>query len=159
MTSGAPSAVGDGASGEVWAAGGVVYRRGRHGLEIVLVARPREGLWALPKGKPQDGETIEQTALREVREETGLEVRIDERGMIGSIEYTYLDRGREERVHKVVHHFLMQAHGGDVAAHDHEHEVVGWYDVHEAGKRMTYANERAIVEQAHAALAGEGASA
>ncbi|MDA1061697.1 MAG: NUDIX domain-containing protein [Chloroflexi bacterium] len=183
---------------EVWAAGGVVYRRSGATIEVVLVARPREGLWALPKGKPHAGESIEQTALREVREETGLEVAIDERadsaGKIGSIRYTYPRGGRQrtaptpqgasqrgsrspvttdgaaerptgraplqERaqkplqkpVQKVVHHFLMQAHGGDTANHDAEHDMVGWYDIHEAAKRMTYPNERAILEQAHAAL-------
>ena len=149
---------------EVWAAGGVVYRRSGATIEVVLVARPREGLWALPKGKPQAGESIEQTALREVTEETGLAVAIDDRAdgaaKIGSIRYTYPGSGRardpgDGRVQKVVHHFLMQAHGGDTSDHDAEHDLVAWYDIHEASERMTYPNERAILEQAHAVLASE----
>lgn len=153
--------VGDGEQ-HVWAAGGVVYRRDGGRIEVVVVARPGAGLWALPKGKPNDGESIAETALREVTEETGLEVSIDESvedaGKIGSIRYTYgLRAGRTSgapaRVRKVVHHFLMQATGGDTSRHDAEHDLVGWYDIHEAAERMTYANERAILEQAQAVLA------
>ena len=157
---------GDASAHEVWAAGGVVYRRTGAAIEVVLVARPREVLWALPKGKPHAGESIEQTALREVAEETGLDVAIDDHvdgaGKIGSIRYTYPLNGRggaatDARVHKVVHHFLMQARGGDTSDHDAEHDLVAWYDIHEAAQRMTYPNERAILEQAHAVLARERA--
>jgi 8-oxo-dGTP pyrophosphatase MutT (NUDIX family) len=149
----------------IWAAGGVVYRRAGARIEVVLVARPREGLWALPKGKPHDGESMEETALREVAEETGLEVAIDEAvgetGKIGSIRYSYglSPRQRSEepvRVRKEVHHFLMRASGGDTSRHDAEHDLVDWYDIHEAAERMTYPNERAILEQAQAVLAGGG---
>lgn len=143
---------------EVWAAGGVVYRRVDGRIEVVLVARTDEGLWALPKGKPHAGESVEETALREVAEETGLEVAIDtrngEEGRIGSIRYRY--GGSPDgipRVRKEVHHFLMQAFGGDIAHHDAEHDLVGWYDIHEAAERMTYSNERAIVERAGALIA------
>ena len=138
---------------EIWSAGGVVYRRGGpSGLEVVLVARPREHLWALPKGKPEPGESVEQTALREVSEETGLQVAIDGREPLGSIRYTYEVPGRPGRVYKAVYHYLMQPVGGDIAGHDAEHDLVEWYDANEACKRMTYANERAIVERAIEAL-------
>lgn len=152
------------AARRVWSAGGVVWRRAGGRVEIVLVSRPAEGLWALPKGKPLGGESVEQTALREVAEETGLEVAIDEGaaagGRIGTIRYVYGDGGgaEPERVHKEVHHFLMRARGGDVSRHDAEHDLVAWYDIHEAAERMTYANERAIVERAQAALAGVAAA-
>ena len=145
------------AARRIWSAGGVVWRRAGGRVEIVLVSRPAEGLWALPKGKPLGGESVEQTALREVAEETGLEVAIDGRsasgGRIGTIRYVYGGGGEPERVHKEVHHFLMRARGGDVSRHDAEHDLVAWYDIHEAAERMTYANERAIVERAQAALA------
>ena len=145
----------------VWSAGGVVWRRAGGRVEIVLVARPAEGLWALPKGKPLGGESVEQTALREVAEETGLEVAIDEAaadgGRLGAIRYVYGGGAEPERVHKEVHHFLMRAAGGDVSRHDAEHDLVAWYDIHEAAERMTYANERAIVERAQAALANGAA--
>lgn len=143
---------------QVWAAGGVVYRRVDGRIEVVLVARTDEGLWALPKGKPRAGESVEETALREVAEETGLEVAIDttngEAGRIGSIRYHYggsLDG--VPRVRKEVHHFLMHALGGDITLHDAEHDLVAWYDIHEAAKRMTHSNERGIVERAGALIA------
>lgn len=134
-------------------AGGVVYRRNGEHIEIVLVARPKYQLWALPKGTPEPGETIEETAIREVVEETGLQVRIDRE--IGSISYWYAIADEKVRVHKVVHHYLMTPTGGDVSLHDHEYDVVDWFDIHEALARMSYQNERAIVEKAGALLRGQ----
>ena len=90
-------------------AGGVVYRRGEHGIEIVLCGRMHEGLWALPKGTPERGESIEQTALREVSEETGLGVEIV--GDLGTIEYGFARPAQGVRFEKTVHHFLMRPDG------------------------------------------------
>lgn len=131
-------------------AGGVVYRDNGESIEIVLVARPKQQLWALPKGTPEPGETMAETAIREVSEETGLEVAIEEE--IGSISYWYAIVQEDVRVHKVVHHFLMHATGGDLSLHDHEYDVADWYDIHEALSRMSYQNECAIVEQAGALI-------
>ena len=142
------------------AAGGVVWRRGgASGIEVVLVGRPAEGLWALPKGKPERGETPEQTALREVSEETGLRVAIDGDAPIGSIRYSYRlpgegQDGGEAVVDKIVDHYLMRPRGGDPAGHDGEYDLVRWFDAHEACRRLTFPNERAIVERAIAALCG-----
>ena len=144
---------------EIWAAGGVVYRRnGGASLEVVLVGRRGDRLWALPKGKPEHGETAEETALREVSEETGLLVAIDDGGPIGSIRYSYRLAKRDVRVDKTVHHYLMQPRGGDFSRHDGEYDLVQWFDAHEACKRMTFPNERSIVERAIEALAGTGAA-
>ncbi len=126
-------------------AGGVVYRAHQGIIEVVLVARPADGLWALPKGTPEAGESVEQTALREVREETGLAVVIA--GSLGSIRYQYALRGGVQ-VQKVVHHYLMRAIGGDLSLHDHEYDVAAWVDIHEATGRVSYANERAVLERA-----------
>jgi len=132
-------------------AGGVVYREQDGHIEIILVARPAHNLWALPKGTPEAGESVEATALREVREETGLEVEIV--GEIGTIHYRYTIASEGVLVQKVVHHFLMEPVGGDMALHDHEYDVVAWVDIHEAPGRMSYANERSMVEQASALIA------
>lgn len=127
-------------------AGGVVYRAREGIIEVVLVARPADGLWALPKGTPEVGESVEQTALREVREETGLAVVIA--GTLGSIRYRYTLRGGMQ-VQKTVHHYLMREVGGDLSLHDHEYEVAAWVDIHEATGRVSYGNERAILERAN----------
>ncbi len=131
-------------------AGGVVYRWNGPQVEVVLVARPKQQLWALPKGTPEPNESVEETAIREVSEETGLEVRVERE--IGSIEYWYAIADEHVRVRKVVHHFLMTAVGGDVARHDHEYDVVEWVDIQEALARMSYQNERRIVERAEALI-------
>jgi len=135
---------------DAMSAGGVVYRRSDDRIEVVLVARPSQQLWALPKGTPEPGESVEATAIREVGEETGLEVRVERE--IGSIHYWYAVPEERVRVRKVVHHFLMTATGGDVGRHDHEYDVVEWMDIQEAMARMSYQNERSIVERAEALI-------
>jgi len=131
-------------------AGGVVYRVREGRPEIVLVARPVTNLWALPKGTPNPGESLEETALREVSEETGLEVEILE--PISEIAYSFHVTDGRVRIDKVVHHFLMTATGGDVSRHDHEYDLVGWYGLTEALRLMTYDNERTVVERARTRL-------
>ena len=127
------------------AAGGVIYRLGELGTEIVLVARRREQLWALPKGTPESDETIEETALREVREETGLEAAIVDR--LGTVHYSFTSRGGG-RVDKTVHHFLLEPRGGSFDDHDDEFDHVDWYNIHEAQRRLTHRNQLHILERA-----------
>ena len=102
-------------------AGGIVVRTDQEGPSLVVGMRRRErdsATWTLPKGTPDPGETVEETALREVAEETGLEVRIVE--PLPSIEYSFVQPGT--RIHKTVHYFLMEPVGGDLSRHDHEFE-------------------------------------
>jgi 8-oxo-dGTP pyrophosphatase MutT (NUDIX family) len=127
---------------EAVAAGGVVIRRGERGPEVVLAGR--EGMWVLPKGTPDADERIEDTATREVREETGLDVRIVR--PIGQIEYWFaLPR---KRVHKIVHFYLMEALGGDTSQHDHEYDEVRWVHVDEARRMLTFDTYREMLERA-----------
>lgn len=129
-------------------AGGVVLRGQGDTLEVVLCGRQREQLWVLPKGTPDPGESLEQTAVREVEEETGLRVEI---GLpVKSIDYWFSADGA--RVHKRVHHWLMRPVGGNVAEHDHEFDIVEWVPIPEALRRLTYADERGVVEAAVAHL-------
>ena len=100
--------------------------------------------WTLPKGTPDAGETIEETALREVGEETGLEVRIV--AQLPSIEYAFVQDGT--RIHKTVHYFLMEPTGGDLDQHDHEFERVRWVPFEEAGSLLSFATERELVATA-----------
>ncbi len=127
-----------------FSAGGVLYRHGAEGVEVVLVGRRRERLWALPKGKPDGDETAEETALREVLEETGLQAAIEQ--PLGDISYWYTGvDGR--RVHKKVTYFLMRPVGGDVADHDHEFDDVAWVHLSEAERLLTHRNQLPILRR------------
>lgn len=117
-------------------------------IEVVLVGRSHAGIWTLPKGTPQAGETIEQVALREVQEETGLTVRLIT--YIGSISYSFV---RDQvRYQKQVRHFLLEAVGGDTALHDQEYDMVEWFPLSEACRRLSYQNEVHILYQAEDVL-------
>jgi 8-oxo-dGTP pyrophosphatase MutT (NUDIX family) len=134
-------------------AGGIVvsFERDRPSLVVGMRRRARDAVtWTLPKGTPDPGETVEETALREVAEETGLEVRILE--PLPSIEYDFVQDGT--RIHKTVHYFLMEPIGGDLARHDHEFERVRWVPFDEAGGLLSFATERELV-----ATAGERVAA
>jgi len=113
-------------------------------VEVVLVGRSHSGIWALPKGTPQPGETLEQVAVREVQEETGLEVRLIT--YIGNISYSFIHN--KVRYQKQVRHFLFEAIGGDIALHDAEYDRVAWFSIPEALRRLTYQNEVNILSQA-----------
>jgi 8-oxo-dGTP pyrophosphatase MutT (NUDIX family) len=126
-------------------AGGVVYRQSDDDIEIVVCGRPAEGLWALPKGTPEPGETLEHTALREVREETGLIIDIE--AAVGEVRYQFTGHDGERYDKRVAHH-LMVATGGDIADHDAEFDVVRWASVEEALRLLSYPNEREIVRKA-----------
>ncbi|MEX1045888.1 MAG: NUDIX hydrolase [Actinomycetota bacterium] len=128
-------------------AGGVVYRRSGEQVKVVLASRrTRKGdlAWGLPKGLIEEGEPQEETARREVREETGLEAEIE--APLGKISYFYVWEG--VRIRKVVHFFLMQVTGGDVSRHDHEMEEVRWFPLDEAVKLASYKSEREVLERA-----------
>jgi 8-oxo-dGTP pyrophosphatase MutT (NUDIX family) len=138
-------------------AGGIVvrYEAGRPQLVIGSRRRERDGrTWTLPKGTPERGESREETAVREVGEETGLEVRIT--GPLEDIEYWFVQSGA--RIHKTVHYFLMEPVGGDLARHDHEFDQVRWIDFGEAAAILTFETERALVARAADRL-GVGSSA
>lgn len=105
--------------------------------------------WTLPKGTPEPGETTEQTAMREVAEESGLEVSIVER--LPSIEYTFVQHGT--RIHKTVHYYLMQPTGGDLARHDREFADVRWVPFVEAQRLLSFETERDLVAAAEVVAA------
>lgn len=125
-------------------AGGVVFRRADSGIEVVICGRDSDGIWGLPKGTPAPGESLEETAVREVTEETGLQVRILDK--VGTVEYWFARDG--VRYHKRVHHYLMEAVGGSTEAHDHEYDRVEWRPIEAALKTLTFKNEVDIVARA-----------
>jgi len=133
-------------------AGGIVvrYEGGQPWLVVGSRRRERDGrTWTLPKGTPESGETTQQTAIREVTEETGLQVAIT--GPLDSIEYDFLQSGR--RIHKTVHYFLMEPIGGGLDLHDHEFDEVRWIRFDEAPTTLTFETEQALVAKAGSRLA------
>ncbi len=135
-------------------AGGVVYRRSDDGVEVVICGRREDGVWGLPKGTPEDGETLEQTARREVQEETGLAVAIEH--PLGTIQYEFNRPEEAVRYHKTVHHYLMHPTGGDVRQHDREYDRVRWVPAGEALRLLTFRNEKAVVRRALERLETKG---
>lgn len=130
---------------EKTSAGGVIVRTDA-GVEICLIRPAGRTVWGLPKGGVETGETLPQTALREVAEETGLEGDVDRE--LGSIGYSFYSREAGFRIHKTVHYYLMHATGGDTSGHDHEVSEARWVGLTEALTLMTYPNEREIVRRA-----------
>ncbi len=117
----------------------------RTNLCAALIGRTdRRGrlLWSLPKGHIEQGETAEQTAMREVEEETGIRGTV--LASLGSIDYWFVTEGR--RVHKTVHHFLMKCLGGELSDEDVEVTEVAWVPLAELKSRLAYADERKLAE-------------
>lgn len=133
-------------------AGGVIVRHDGE-LELCLINPQGRGAWALPKGWVEPGETDEEAALREIREETGLSGEI--RQKLGTIDYWFYSREDKMRVHKTVHFFLVGCTGGSTDDHDHEVSEARWLPVERALDLMTYPNEREMVRKAVQALAGD----
>jgi 8-oxo-dGTP pyrophosphatase MutT (NUDIX family) len=129
--------------------GGVVVRGDD---VIVIVPRGRRRVLGLPKGGPRDGERPEDTAAREVREETGITVSVRER--LGQVDYTYRRGGRT--IAKTVHFYLCEFQGGDTADHDHEVDDARWIPLAEARRRLSYPGERAMIARALSILAANG---
>ncbi|SHE62892.1 NUDIX domain-containing protein [Streptoalloteichus hindustanus] len=106
-------------------------------------------LWSLPKGHIEPGETAEQAAVREVAEETGIEGRV--LTPLGTIDYWFVADDR--RVHKTVHHFLLEAVGGELSDEDVEVTEVAWVPLGELDELLAYADERRLVRRAAELLA------
>ena len=105
-------------TGREISAGGVIYKRQGGRIQVALIAHSQKKVWGLPKGKIDAGEKPEQTALREVKEETGLDGKIEQN--LGDIQYTYQAPWEEMRIFKVVTFYLMKYLGGSTADHDWE---------------------------------------
>jgi ADP-ribose pyrophosphatase YjhB (NUDIX family) len=119
---------------------------------VVLIGRlDRRGrlLWSLPKGHVEAGESQEDTAVREVAEETGMQGRV--LGRLGSIDFWFTADGR--RVHKTVHHFLLIATGGELSDADLEVSEVAWVPLAGASERLAYPTERELLTRVPAVLA------
>lgn len=143
---------------QVVSAGGLVFRETGNLIETLLCARARPGFhgedapltWRLPKGTPEMGETVEQTARREVQEETGVHVNV--LAPITSIRYFFVGHDDGTRYDKTVYFYLMEPMGGSTSDHDAEFDLVEWCSYEEAVELLEYDNEREVLEAARSLI-------
>lgn len=138
---------------EETSAGGLVLDAAGPAARGALIGRvDRRGrlLWSLPKGHVEPGETAEQAAVREVREETGVAGRV--LGPLGTIDFWFVADGR--RIHKTVHHHLLLA-TGDLTLSDADPEVseVAWFPLATLADHLAYADERRLLDRVPTLLA------
>ncbi|MBP2475545.1 8-oxo-dGTP pyrophosphatase MutT (NUDIX family) [Crossiella equi] len=129
---------------EVSAGGLVVDAAREHAALIGRLDRKGRLLWSLPKGHIEQGETAEQAAVREVAEETGIRGRV--LTLLGAIDYWFVAEDR--RVHKTVHHFLLEAVGGELSDEDVEVTEVAWVPLGELDGLLAYVDERRLARKA-----------
>ncbi|OGY21491.1 MAG: hypothetical protein A2126_04100 [Candidatus Woykebacteria bacterium GWB1_45_5] len=133
-----------------FSAGGVVYRKVNKSIEFLIVQHSGHHRWVLPKGWIDPGETKEQTAIREVKEEAGVEAEI--RDQLGEITVFYINQ-EKEKVRKTSYFFLMEYKSGNPEKdHGWEVENTTWLSPQEAIKKLDYPGEKKMVEKATALL-------
>jgi 8-oxo-dGTP pyrophosphatase MutT (NUDIX family) len=131
-----------------FSAGGVAFREQDGQVEVALISVGEGNRWQLPKGLVDRGESTEEAALREVREEAGVDTEMIDR--IDRLEYWYVstEQGARVRYHKFVYFYLLRYRSGDVGDHDHEVNEARWVAVDEAIRMLAFDNEKKIVGKA-----------
>lgn len=129
-------------------AGGVAFRNRGETIEVALISVGDDNRWQLPKGIVDKGESTEEAAVREVREEAGVDTTVVDR--IDKVEYWYFSKenGSRVRFHKYVYFYLLSYKSGDVADHDDEVNEARWIEIGEAARRLAFDTEKKIVERA-----------
>lgn len=133
-----------------FSSGGIIYRKQGKRVEVALIVRGEGKVFCLPKGKIEKPETPQETALREVEEETGLKGKIEKE--IGKINYWFYSKEEKARIFKTVYFYLIRYESGETQGHDFEVEEVKWLSIDEALKIMTYPTERKMMQKANSLL-------
>lgn len=126
--------------------GAIVYRRFHGNTEILLIKHVNSGHWSFPKGHVEEGESEEETALREIKEETGVDVLLDT-SFRETVSYS-----PKKDTQKLVVYFIAKAKGYDFTPQEEEISEIRWIDISYAGAVLTYENDRAIVNKAKIAI-------
>lgn len=126
--------------------GAIVYRKYHGNTEILLIKHVNSGHWSFPKGHVEKGETEVETALREIKEETGIDVIIDPTFRETVSYYPKKD------TQKVVVYFIGKAKNHDYVPQEEEISEVKWVEIGRAGSVLTYENDRSIVNKAKSAI-------
>ena len=129
---------------QILAAGGIIVDECANSRRVLLVHRPRYDDWSFPKGKLDPGETIEEAALREVKEETGLKCRIVRK--LAVARYLYRTRHKTRLKPKVVHYFLMERLSRRIKVPGDEVDLAVWIELGEASRKLTYAQDKNLLE-------------
>ena len=135
--------------------GGVVYRQEGDRVDVALISVKDGSVWTLPKGLVDKGESLKDAALREVREETGLQCRVHRE--IGASSYWYYIRSDNAKCRKTVRYFLMECVGGNIREHDSEVDRVCWFSIDQAVSALTYKGDREILKKAGPIITGQRA--
>ena len=128
---------------EIQAAGGIVIDDEAEMPRVLLVHRPRYDDWSFPKGKLDPGETFEQAAIREVKEETGLKCRIIRE--LATMRYGYKTRNKGRIKPKAVHYFLMERVSGKVRVPGEEVDRASWLSIDRALRKLSYEQDRNLL--------------
>lgn len=133
-------------------AGGVVFQKHDNAIDVALISVGKNRRWQLPKGQVDPGETPDETALREVREETGLTSELLQ--PLDTVEYWYISTytGDRIRIHKYVHFYLMRFQAGNVEQHDTEVNEARWVEIQRALEMLAFDNEKNILKKALEAI-------
>lgn len=130
-------------------AGGVIYKANESGFQVILISHHNQKgrlIWCLPKGSIEQGESLQETAVREVREETGASGRLLDK--IGQIQYWFYSKEEETKIFKTVHFYLLEYLEGNEKDHDSEVDEARWVALEEGLQMLTHNSERAIMEKA-----------
>ena len=133
-------------------AGGVAFRNIKGRVEVAVISVGVESRWQLPKGIVDKGESTEAAALREVREEAGIDTSV--LSLIDKTEYWYYDKRQRVRFHKFVYFYLLRYESGEVTDHDDEVNEARWVGIDEAIEMLAFDSESKIVEKATTMISG-----